>query len=109
MSRTPLLYPERVRCRTCRRYFGFLVILRAYCSEECAGKPERPIGVENLPRSCRVWRDGVWEAKAVFFTPRSAAKAAKKNKIHWYLCEAEDGCGMYHLSKKTQPWEGTWT
>lgn len=109
MSRSPLLYPERVRCRTCRRYFGFVVILRAYCSEACAGKPDRPIKAEDLPRSCRVRHNMVWVAKAVFFTPYAAAKAAKKNKIYWYLCDAETGCGMYHLSKKTKPWEGPWT
>lgn len=106
MGRKPLLYPERQRCRTCRRYFAFTVILRAYCSEECAGLPLRPIDVEDLPRQCRVKHDGIWRAKAVWNSPRLAAKAAKKQKIHWYACEPPVGCGRYHLSTKPGPYTG---
>lgn len=98
--KAPLLYPERQRCRTCRRYFAFTVILRAYCSEECAGLPERPLNVEELPRQCRVRRGGIWEKKAVWLSPSEAEEAARKQGKYWYSCDPPIGCGRYHLASK---------
>lgn len=107
MGRKPLLYPERRRCRTCRRYFGFDVILRAYCSEECAGLPERPINVEDLPRQCRVKKpDKKWYAKASWPTKYLANKVGKKCGHYPYLCEPPVGCGRYHLSSSPGPYTG---
>lgn len=98
-----LLYPERQRCRICRRYFDFVVILRQYCSRSCAGLPEQP-ETDETPRKCRVRIGGVWYPKAVFFAPDEADRAVKRNgKSHYYLCEPPDGCGMYHLASNPNP------
>ncbi len=106
MSRKPLLYPDRPRCRACRRYFGFTVVLRMYCSHECAGLPEQSWGPEDLPRCCKVFRDGEWRPKVRYYTARAAAKGAKKNGKNWYQCDGPEGCGLYHLTKQSQPREG---
>lgn len=58
MPKKPLLYPERQRCRTCRRYWSFSIPIRGvYCSPECAGRPPIPMsdinGVQVPPRTCR--------------------------------------------------------
>lgn len=102
MARKLLLYPERKRCRTCRRYFAFIVVLRQDCSEECAGLPEYPRSAEELPRRCRVWdsRESCWRPKIVYWTEPDAQRAARKQRSFWYLCDRETGgCGEYHLSK----------
>lgn len=91
-----LLYPDRQRCRACRRYFGFEIILRQWCSEECAG---RAYNLENAPRSCKVWdRElGEWRWKRVWWHEREAKRACrKKGAADWYRC---DGCWGYHLTK----------
>lgn len=93
-----LLYPERKRCRTCRSYMDFTVILRLFCSRECAGLPEQPVDILELPRKCRVRVDGTWRRKAVYFTPDEAETASIRQVTqNWYPCEPPDGCGMYHL------------
>jgi hypothetical protein len=101
--RPPLLYPDRKRCRTCRNYFDFTVILRLYCSYECAGLPERPSDPADLPRQYRVLRDGVWTHKSVFRTPEDAEMEAVMQGIYSYACEPPVGCGMWHLSKHREP------
>lgn len=58
MARAALLYPQRQRCRACRRCWSFDPPLRGlYCSPECAGRPEVPLedvnGVLVPPRTCR--------------------------------------------------------
>lgn len=105
MTTRLLLYPERQRCRNCRRYFAFEVVLRQYCSDECAGRPPRSSNVEDLPRSCRAWhsRERAWHAKQVFYTEREAQHAASRKGAHWYHCSAATGCGEYHLSKSPTP------
>lgn len=93
-----LLYPDRQRCRTCRRYFGFVVILRQWCSEECAGVS---YNLENAPRSCKVYRErlGGWIWKQTWWSERAVKRACrKKGAGSWYQC---DGCWGYHLTHYT--------
>jgi hypothetical protein len=52
-----LLWPERKRCRSCRRFLDFEVFERLYCSRACGGwQPvERGIDVlDEVPRQCKV-------------------------------------------------------
>jgi hypothetical protein len=97
-----LLYPQRQRCRACRKYFCFEVIYRLYCSAECAGLPNQP-GIMDLPRSCRVFRDGEWVPKRSYRSYREAyrrsGQARNKGRVI-YLCDGPDGCGLYHIAKK---------
>jgi hypothetical protein len=92
-----LLYPERQRCRACRRFFGFVPILRQWCSEECAGVA---YDLTTAPRSCKV-RDredpSGWAWKQVWWTESDAKRACRrKGAAAWYQC---DGCWGYHLTK----------
>lgn len=93
------LWPVRQRCRACRRYFAFEVILGLYCSRSCAGAPERSADVWLWPRRCRVFAEGRWIPKVAYFSTEDAAGRG----AHPYLCKLPDGCGMYHLSKRVQP------
>ncbi len=106
MSRKLLLYPERQRCRACRRYWSLSVPLRGmYCSPECAGRPSIPTsefnGVQIPPRTCRqrlkingpnTVPQVVW--KAVFASEADAMKVAKKSDSA-YECP---NCWYWHLT-----------
>lgn len=98
----PLLYPQRQRCRTCRRFFGFIVHVRAFCSVECAEKGADLISPIDLPRCCRVRKTkgkGGWKAKLTFYGEEQAEEAAQREGSFWYRCEGDGGCGHFHLSK----------
>lgn len=99
MGKALLLYPERQRCRRCRRYFGFVVIQRQWCSEECAGVE---YNLETAPRQCKTPdRDapGGWRWKRVWWTEAAARRAVRRNGAKdFYRCE---GCWGYHLTKQT--------
>lgn len=50
-----LLYPERKRCRRCRRYLTLTIIDGLYCSMECALQtPDDEADCLIVPRECRV-------------------------------------------------------
>lgn len=97
-----LLYPERKRCRSCRSYFGFEVVLRLYCSRKCAGLDPDPIKPQDLPRSCRVWdsRLNQWKPKRIFWSEYEARKFCKGKHLRyiWYLCDGPDGCSLWHVA-----------
>jgi hypothetical protein len=95
-------YPQRSRCRACRKYLDFTVILMKYCSAKCAGISEQFSTVEDLPRKCKVRVSGRWQRKAAYFTPAEAQAVIGRQRKTWYLCEPPDGCGMYHLAKQRQ-------
>lgn len=95
MPRKLLLYPERQRCRSCRCYFGFVVILRQWCSEECAGVA---YNLETAPRQCKTWDRDVngWRWKQVWWRERNVRRACRqKGTPYWYRC---NGCWGYHLT-----------
>jgi len=95
-----LLFPERRRCRTCRSYFGFQVVQRLYCSDECAGRSPRPVDIKDLPRCCRVWKGPElgWQPKRVFWSAYRARLFAKRQGLDWYQCDGPDGCGLWHVA-----------
>ena len=100
-----LLYPERVRCLGCRRYFAFEVVLRQYCSRECAGLDPRPTVVAEWPRTCRVWnhKDRVWVPKRSFPVESEARDEAALHDNYFYECP---NCFDWHISKSPEPYEG---
>ena len=102
-----LLYPERKRCRACRRYFCFEVIKGLYCSRECAGLPPLPVlPLEQLPRTCRTGRlGGKIRAKTCYFTEAEALEtmAAQRHAdpgLEAYECP---NCLYWHLGHSYQP------
>lgn len=93
----PSLWPTRQRCRKCRNYFGFfLVVDRMYCSYECAGRPDPREGLDpkDAPRCCRVWVQGVWEWKRTYWTMGDAIARGPKNTVT-YRCGF---CDNWHLA-----------
>lgn len=100
-----LIYPDRQRCRTCRRYFGFEVLFGLYCTRDCAGLGPVPSNVEDWPRQCRSFdrRAGAWQPKVPFRTEEEAREAATRQDT-WYRC---DSCGSWHIAtnKEAQEWQ----
>lgn len=98
-----LIYPERKRCRTCRKFFGFELIDGLYCSGDCVPYPYQEVVVDELPRTCRT-RDrnggggGGWRLKLVFPDEESARRAKKRyGSGCYYQCP---NCHRWHLAKK---------
>lgn len=91
-----LVWPERKRCRACRKYFRKIVLRRLYCSYECAGVPEPDPDIR--PRQC--FSKVPWigfQPKRPFFSPEEALTnhAALTNpEMKAYECPR---CFMYHL------------
>lgn len=95
-----LLYPDRKRCRACRRYFGFLVVDGLYDSYECAGRPRPEDTPPDLwPREHYVPKPGgVRQPKAVFLTERAAQRAAERHGKEAYRCGF---CGDWHIGSRS--------
>jgi hypothetical protein len=91
-------YPERTRCLGCRRYFGFIVIKRLYCSYKCAGMEPPAFDPAQRPRCCRT---RVGEAKRAYFYPEEVVtpELDVESDLHVYPC---DCCGMYHIGHTTR-------
>jgi hypothetical protein len=88
-------YPARSRCLACRKYFGFLVIKRLWCSYDCAGMPAPSADPADWPREHRT-RAG--EAKVSYHHPEEVNAAQHEHEtIHLYLCSY---CGTYHLGHR---------
>lgn len=90
------LYPERMRCRRCRRYFAWLVVDRLYDTYECAGRPHpyftRPWSREHVTRQ--------GEEKRAFFWPEDpeiAKVLAGDRTLGVYQCSQ---CGNWHVGHK---------
>jgi hypothetical protein len=103
------LFPDRRRCIVCHHYFGFEVLERLYCSVSCArtvvpGYTHPSTRPQDAPRTCRVWRDGAWVWKHRYTTRKAARRKATREGLHVYRCP---NCGVFHLSKRSAPYEET--
>lgn len=58
-----MIYPQRTRCKECRKKLETTVLKGVYCSYRCAGKPAISTKVADAPRSCKREVKGVWEFK----------------------------------------------
>lgn len=90
-----LVWPERKRCRACRKFFRFIVLRRLYCSYECAELPEPDPDVR--PRQCFSNRPEGLRPKRPFFSMEEAQAnlvAQKDPELSAYECQ---NCFMYHL------------
>jgi hypothetical protein len=106
------LYPVRVRCYACRRFFGFEVVDRLYCSWACAGRPEPefplwPTGPAGpkVPRECKL---GLTGRRSSTFKRRfrslqaalAAAEASPVSGLDVYPCSY---CGFFHVGHPRDP------
>src|SRR5262245_27937176 len=97
-----LLWPQRKRCRKCRRYFGFAVVAWLYCSYECADIPVPLLG--DLPRQCFLSPKRGGHAKKGFVLREDAeahVQAQQRNGKDPYLgvypCEH---CSHFHIGHR---------
>jgi hypothetical protein len=95
------LYPQRVRCLGCRKYFGPIVIKRLYCSYACAGMEPPPADIMQRPRYCRTHAG---ELKRSFFYPEQVTnqQLTCRGMMDVYYC---DCCGTYHIGYERSTYE----
>ena len=88
------LWPARVRCRACRRFFGPLVLDGQWCSYACAGHPEPSADCMEWPRQHFrfAYRRGRLVRIAKLALP-SEAQALRESRKTAYRC---DYCLMWH-------------
>jgi DNA-binding XRE family transcriptional regulator len=60
------LYPERQRCKSCRKNFGKVVLDGIFCSYACAGIPTPSSNISEAPRHCKRQLDSSWGWKTQF-------------------------------------------
>lgn len=98
---TNRVYPDRVRCRACRSYFGFLYVDGMFCSYECAGLPEPSRNPEDWPRQHHIgFRprfNGVPQEKRWFRSEGEALDSPGAKGQDAYRCEY---CRHWHLGHK---------
>lgn len=90
------VFPDRKRCMTCRRYFGFTVIDGLYDSWGCAGRTDPDLAPpEDWPREHYVPQAGGGrKPKRAFLEERKARRAATRNRKEAYRCGY---CGQWHI------------
>lgn len=61
-----ILYPKRMKCKTCRKGLNKTVLDGLYCSYKCANLPQPSDDIAQAPRHCRRAINGVWGWKTRF-------------------------------------------
>lgn len=95
------LFPQRQRCKTCRKGLGQSVqdpvYLGLYCTPRCAGVAAPATRPEDAPRECRTQRDGRWAWKRRY---RSESEIPDKLRADpstsWYTCSH---CAHWHVGR----------
>lgn len=64
-----MIYPQRTRCKECRKKLETTVLKGMYCSYRCAGAPTISGKVSDAPRSCKREVNGVWAFKQRYRHP----------------------------------------
>lgn len=89
------LWPERSRCKTCRKKLENTVLKGTFCSYACAGVRPPSRDVKAAPRSCRREVSGKWDFKTRY---RGAAEVPEKLRAdpgtNIYECEH---CLCFHV------------
>lgn len=89
------LYPERTKCKKCRKTLNSVVIDGLYDSYTCAGLPAPENNVEKAPRHCKRMIDNRWGWKTKY---RSADEVpvhlSSDPATNIYVC---DNCHFLHV------------
>lgn len=88
-------FPERLRCKTCRKNLSNVVLDGLYCSYRCARLPEPSSRIDDAPRHCKRFVDGVWGWKTKY-TYEGAVPVKYRNdpSTNIYRC---DYCRFLHI------------
>ena len=95
------MFPQRQRCKTCRKGLGQSaqdpVYLGLYCTPRCAGVAAPATRPEDAPRECKTQRDGRWAWKRRY---RSESEIPDKLRADpstsWYTCSH---CAHWHVGR----------
>lgn len=63
---TEKLYPERLKCKSCRKKLEKTVLNGLYCSYQCAKHPVPSTRIADAPRHCKREVSGVWNYKTKY-------------------------------------------
>ena len=89
------LYPNRQRCKTCRKSFGTTVLDGLFCSYRCAGLPVPSRSVEDAPRHCKRLVNNIWGWKTKYtFEGGVPQKYRDDPSTNIYRC---DYCHFLHI------------
>lgn len=90
-----ILYPERQRCKTCRKGFSSQVLGGMYCSYRCGKYPTPAKTLTEAPRGCKRQVDNTWGYKTRYNAPSEVpVKYRNDPSTNIYLC---DNCRTYHI------------
>lgn len=95
------LFPQRVRCKTCRQSLGQSadapVYDELYCTPRCAGIAVPATDPAKAPRECKTQRQGQWVFKRKY---RSVSEIPDKLRedasTSWYSCSH---CAHWHVGR----------
>jgi hypothetical protein len=89
------LYPQRQRCKTCRKGFTDIVLEGLYCSYRCGKFTAPTSNIEDTPRSCKREVNGSWGYKTRFKSEQEVPQKYRDDpSTNIYIC---DNCHTYHI------------
>lgn len=95
------IYPERQRCKTCKKGFKELVLEGLYCSYRCGRFANPSASIDLAPRSCKRQVNGTWGYKTRYKSQQEVPEKFKNDpSTNIYICE---NCHMYHIGHSRIP------
>jgi DNA-binding XRE family transcriptional regulator len=89
------LFPDRLRCKTCRKKLEDVVLNGLFCSYRCAGHPTPAASVTAAPRHCKREVSNVWNFKSRYrYENEVPAKLRNDPATNIYRC---DYCLFLHV------------
>lgn len=89
------LYPERTKCKKCRKTLNQTVIDGMYDSYSCAGIPTPSSNVEEAPRHCKRMIDNRWGWKTKYRSTQEVPEHLRTDPAtNIYTC---DYCHFFHV------------
>jgi len=89
------IYPERLRCKNCRKKLDKIVLDGLFCSYTCAKVPTPSPNLNDAPRHCKREVGGVWGWKTKFrYDNEVPEKLRKDPATNIYSC---DYCHFKHV------------
>lgn len=90
-----ILYPKRLRCKTCRKNLETTVLDGLYCSYRCAKLPQPSKNIADAPRHCKRAINNVWGWKTKYrYEGEVPEKLQKDPGTNIYRC---DSCHFLHV------------
>lgn len=96
------LYPERARCKTCRKGLDRVVLDGLYCSYRCAGLRAPNSKISEAPRGCKREVNGKWDWKQKYKSDSEVPERLRNDPAtNVYWC---DYCHFKHVGhSRVQP------